>query len=588
MGRFSIKFKLVLLFVLIKLLPLFLISYISYLGILKLGEYFDDTTRYISNSSKEIIFNTANEAIEDSVKNLDKKAQESLERLTFEVANNVADFLYQRDEDINLLSNFDMNQDILQKFYDSKNRNIIVHNKFIYNDKTNLWEPETEIPIQGNKNSQANLVDNNNEFNVINPIVLDKKLIPIYKEISYFNINGLEKYKVSKLNTKLTDVSKKKNTYLKAETFFNEIIKLKKDDIYVSEVIGEYVPSKVIGTFTKEKASQEGITFNGKNHAYAGKENPQGKKFQGIIRFIKPYYKNNIKVGYISLALDHEHIMQFTDTINPTAQNPRANIIDASEGNYAFMWDYEGKNISHIRDYFIYGYDKNTGKGVIPWLSKDIADKFYNSKLPINEFLLNYPKFEEQSLKKKPNIKQLKENGKVPLDCRYLNFAPQCDGWMQVTENGGFGSFIIYWSGVWKLTTAASIPYYTGKYADSKRGFGFVTIGANVDEFHAAANKTKNNIKKILATQNEFMNDLIEENQNQVTTYIKNLITELTVITAIITFIVVLIALWLSNYISSKITNLLIATKKFGKNDFNYRTIVTSNDEIGVLEKSFN
>ena len=149
-----------------------------------------------------------------------------------------------------------MNQDILQKFYDSKNRNIIVHNKFIYNDKTNLWEPETEIPIQGNKNSQANLVDNNNEFNVINPIVLDKKLIPIYKEISYFNINGLEKYKVSKLNTKLTDVSKTQNTYLKAETFFNEIIKLKKDDIYVSEVIGEYVPSKVIGTFTKEKASQ--------------------------------------------------------------------------------------------------------------------------------------------------------------------------------------------------------------------------------------------------------------------------------------------------------------------------------------------
>ena len=64
----------------------------------------------------------------------------------------------------------------------------------------------------------------------------------------------------------------------------------------------------------------------------------------------------------------------------------------------------------------------------------------------INEFLKDYPIFEEQSLSKKPNLKQLKEDGNVGLDCRYLNFAPQCQGWMQITENGGFGSFIINWS----------------------------------------------------------------------------------------------------------------------------------------------
>ena len=91
------------------------------------------------------------------------------------------------------------------------------------------------------------------------------------------------------------------------------------------------------------------------------------------------------------------------------------------------------------------------------------------------------------------NMKQLKELGNVGLDCRYLNFAPQCEGWMQVTQNGGYGSFVINWSGVWKLTTAAAIPYYTGQYANSKRGFGFVTIGASVDDFHAAANETKKN-----------------------------------------------------------------------------------------------
>jgi hypothetical protein len=69
---------------------------------------------------------------------------------------------------------------------------------------------------------------------------------------------------------------------------------------------------------------------------------------------------------------------------------------------------------------------------------------------------------------------------------------------MQLTQNGGYGSFIINWSGVWKLTTAAAIPYYTGQYANSKRGFGFVTIGASVDDFHAAANETKKNVSEIL------------------------------------------------------------------------------------------
>ena len=58
--------------------------------------------------------------------------------------------------------------------------------------------------------------------------------------------------------------------------------------------------------------------------------------------------------------------------------------------------------------------------------------------------------------------------------------------------------FLINWSGVLKLTTAATIPYYTGQYANSKRGFGFVTIGASIDDFHAAANETKKNVSEIL------------------------------------------------------------------------------------------
>ncbi len=82
-----------------------------------------------------------------------------------------------------------------------------------------------------------------------------------------------------------------------------------------------------------------------------------------------------------------------------------------------------------------------------------------------------------------------------------LDNAPQCQGWHEGTEDGGSGSFLILWSGLWKLTTYATIPYYTGMYGKSKRGFGYVTIGANVDDFHKDANITKDRIEEAIARE---------------------------------------------------------------------------------------
>ncbi|PHO17604.1 two-component sensor histidine kinase, partial [Malaciobacter molluscorum LMG 25693] len=587
MKRLSIRVKLILIFIFIKVIPLLFISYIVYKGVIKLDEYLKNNTQYLFNHSKEIILNTANESISDSIKILDKKSQQSLERLSYEIANNIANFLYQRDEDILFLSKIDLNQQVIDEFYNSKKRDIIVHGKYYYDDRTKSYklENETENNYVIRKTS---LKDNQKEFNYIDPKKLNKIKIPIYKEVSFFDLNGKEIYKKTQINPKLLDISKKKNTYINSEDYFYQIKNLKKNEIYVSDVIGQSVNSKIIGIFTKQKAKEVNIKFEPEKYAYAGKENPLGKKFQGIIRFITPVFKNSKKIGYLSLALDHEHIMQFTDTVNPIDKNPLQDISDASDGNYAFMWNYEGKNISHPRDYFIYGYDPKTGKPQMPWLSKDVANKYYKSKKQINEFLKTYPKYENQSLKKQPNIKQIKENGNLGLDCRYLNFAPQCKGWMEVTQNGGFGSFLIHWSNVWKLTTAATIPYYTGKYKNSKRGFGFVTIGANVDEFHAAANETKNDVRKILKEQALNMKEVVDENDSEIKKFINTLINELIFITFIMIIIVIFIALWMSNYITSKIKKLLVGTKKFSQNQLDYRIEKTSEDEIGMLEKSFN
>jgi len=587
MKNLSIRIKLIIIFILIKIIPLILITYIGIEGILSLNKYFVENTEQVYKKNSQLIQSTAHLSIHDSITALDEKSQKSIEKYTVQIAQEVASFLYERDKDLLFLSKLEISQELLQKFYNSKTKDINVAPKYEYNEDKAIWENS-----QNNKTTQLNrksqLKDNEKNFRFINPNKKLTKNIPIYKEVVYFDLNGLELYKVSAINSNKKDISKKENTYIKAENYFEKIKSLKKEEIYVSDVIGSYVGSKIIGTFSKQRAKKANIEFEPKEHAYAGVENPEGKKFDGIVRFITPVFKSGVKIGYISLALDHRHIMEYTDTFNPLDNFDQLNISDGSIGNYAFMWDYEARNISHPRDYFIVGFDPDTGDRVPGWLSKKVYDDFKQSEYKdLNKFLENYPKFDNQSLQNKPNLEQLKK-GEVGLDCRYLNFAPQCKGWMELTQNGGYGSFIIYWSKVWKLTTAATIPYYTGEYKNSKRGFGFVTVGANVDEFHSAANKTKERIEGIIQEQTDEMNRILKEDEKNIKEYIMSLVKELSISTLIMCIIVIYIALWMSNYISKKIAKLIDGTKEFSLNNLDYRIKISSSDEIGKLEKSFN
>ena len=107
MKNMRIKAKLILLFIAVE-------------GAKSLNNYFSQSTESLFTESKTIITNTANTAISDSIAALDKKSQTSMELLSYEVANNVASFLYERDSDILLLSKLNINQKTLQDFYESK------------------------------------------------------------------------------------------------------------------------------------------------------------------------------------------------------------------------------------------------------------------------------------------------------------------------------------------------------------------------------------------------------------------------------------------------------------------------------------
>ena len=330
-------------------------------------------------------------------------------------------------------------------------------------DKTH-WEPVQPLqPAASQVGPEA--PDNRKDFHYSPPTTTGAENRPLYHEMSFVDLTGQEKIKISAtdlLPKRLHNIAQKKNTWCQAETYFAELNSLGPGEIYVSQVIGPYLPSPLIGPYIPARAAKANIPFAPEKAGYAGKENPVGKRFQGIIRWATPVFKGKRKIGYVTLALDHTHIMEFTDHAVPTTQR-FSDISDAGSGNYAFMWDDKGRNISHPRDYFIVGYDPKTGEEATPWISNDLHELWQQSGGSFPWFEQHAPTFHEQSLSKKP-ITALTQSGMLGLDCRYLNFAPQCSGWYSLTQHGGSGSFLIYWSKLWKLTTAAAIPYHTGRY----------------------------------------------------------------------------------------------------------------------------
>ncbi|ACZ13205.1 EAL domain-containing protein [Sulfurospirillum deleyianum] len=584
----NIKTKLIIIFVFIKVIPVILISMIALFGINELYTFLNTNTLAIKKTAQEVVTSTATIAVEDSILALDKKSQNSLEILSTQIAQAVANFLYERDHDLLFLSQSKPNPEMYQTFLETKKRYImdVDTQKYVYDEHEKKWVYQTQNELETYFN-EAKLPDNKREFQRIDPKPFQSKAIPLYKEITFLDLKGNEQIKISSLSPNKVNVAQKSNTYLKAENYFKHLSSLKKNEIYVSEVIGKYIPSRIIGTFSPETAQKAGIAFEPENHAYAGKENPKGKRFEGIIRFVTPVYEGDKKIGYLSLALDHRHIMEFTDTVDPLAYS-KTDIPDAGEGNYAFMWDYKGRNISHARDYFIVGFDEKSGEYATPWLSQDLTNAFNESNVSnIHTFLKSYPLFHEQSLEKKPNLEQIKK-GELGLDCRYLNFAPQCQGWMQLTENSDLGSFIIFWSNVWKLTTAATIPYYTGQYGSTPRGFGFVTIGANVDEFHKAANATKENLEGIVQNKLGEIDTMMTQAEEETSKHVKSVMDELTYSTLLLIFFMILIAMWLSNHLRKRLDALLKGSNEFAKNNLTYHINVESNDEIGILANAFN
>lgn len=589
LANMGLREKLISIFVLIKVLPLVLLGLFAWEASQRLGDAVTERAIQMAEQMRDTQKATGKMATDDAIAALDERSREAIESLTTQTARAVAEFLYDRDADVLRAAQLAPSPASYQQFLNTHVRRLIEHGKYVPAADGKSWVPE-QTAQNSTVTSATPLPDNAKGFHQRAPEDLGHSHHkPLYLEMTFVDPSGQEKVRVvdgKVMKPGLRNVSKPENTYVKAERYFAELKKLKPGEVYVSEVIGPQVPASWIGPNTPAKAKELNKPFEPEKSGYAGLENPVGQHFQGIVRWATPVVSGGAVTGYVTLALDHRHLAQFVNTIRPTDQR-MAPIPDPGSGNYAFIWDFKGRSIVHPRDYFIVGYDPATGEQAVPWMDTDLWAEWKASGKSWTEFVKTIPEFRDQNLKRKPAPESSK-SGSVGLDCRYLNFSPQCHGWFQVTEGGGSGSFTIFFSGLWKLTTAAAIPYYTGQYGQNKRGFGFVTIGANVDDFHRAATESGKRITAMIAASDEKIAESREGLVASIQQHLSYTASMLTGSTIVMVIVVIGIAIWMASILTRKITDMIRGIHAFEGGDLDKRLEVDGKDEMAQLAVSFN
>ena len=571
----SMQTKLVVIFLLVKVIPLVLLTVIAWHQFQILGDVLSEI------------------AVEDSKAALNSSAVKNIERMSTDTANRVAEFLYSRDSDILHVAKLPPGDEVYRTFVESSRHRVIKQGRWVLAPDGKSWvdtEQTPPGPAGVSTNSQNDDLDG---FHAIPKESFEYLSLPTYDEITFIDLNGQELYKAVAADSPKRnhrpdpakkDVSKRENTFVRAETYFPLLKNLKPGEIYVSDVIGAYVGSNYIGMYTPDSVAKAAadrgykIEYKPEEQAFAGKENPNGRRFEGIVRWATPATDEAGRIiGYVTLALNHDHIMEFVDHITPMDER-YTELPSAYDGNYAFIWDYQCRNICHPRHHSIVGFDPETGDPQIPWLESSIYEGWKKSgQKNWFDYVKGKPTFNQQSREKKP-APALTRAGMIGLDGRYLDNAPQCTGWMDLTGDGGSGSFYILWSGLYKLNTAAAIPYYTGQYAPSaankfsRRGFGFVAIGSEREYFTAPAQE--------MGTRLEAS---IDENM-------RGTVNRLIVTTLVLTIAVVFIAIWMAWGISRPIKSMSEIMSRLAIGDMVADDVPERDlgryDEIGLLARS--
>ena len=275
-----------------------------------------------------------------------------------------------------------------------------------------------------------------------------REKVLLYSELAYVDRNGQEQLRIvaGRPSANLRDVSDPRQTTYKQEDYFQQALKLRNGEVWVSRLNGWYVS---------------------RDEQLQGAETPleavQGAPYRGVIRFVTPVYVEDELQGVVVLSLDHRHLMEFTQHISPTDEKYVVFPSYAS-GNYAFMFDDQGWTIAHPKYWDIRGFD--AAGSLVPAYSKETPPETIRAgRIPFNLLTAAFIH---------PNY---------PLAAAAIQRGEA--GVVDTTNIGGSR----------KIMAFAPIFYDQGDYR-ATGVFGGVTIGAEVESFHQPAVATSKLIRR--------------------------------------------------------------------------------------------
>ena len=264
----------------------------------------------------------------------DRQASENLQSRARQIAEDVAQFLGECENDLRLVAALPKDSSTLRTFYKSRNLEI-------WRRAGNAGKPSEE-----------------------------RVTIPIYLSLELIDKNGRQRFVIEGGKELPADryknVSIPSNTDFKSETYFAKTAALKAGQIHVSHLTGFHVGKK----------EQLGSAPDSE-HAQGGRD------YRGVIRFSTPLYDAAGKFnGAVVLSLDHRHLMEFSQHVLPGSVEKTV-FPSYMSGNYAFIFDDEGWIITHPNFWDIRGLYPD-GTPVPPYSSKSSRDEIDKGRIPFN------------------------------------------------------------------------------------------------------------------------------------------------------------------------------------------------------------
>lgn len=412
-------------------------------------------------------------------------AAEKLQMRARQVAEIISDYLYRREDDLRFISHFAHDRQVLLSFWQQR--------------RGQIWEQRRSA------NGTLQQV---------------REWLPIYRSFALIDASGQELLVLKDgqfvSSDQLRNVARPDQTEFKSESYFNEIKKLRPGQIHVTHLNGFHI---------------------NRHQQLAGADEPEdatNSHYNGTIRFGMPLFDKNGRFnGAFVISLDHRHLMEFTQHIDP---GPRFSTIFPSykSGNYAFLFDDQGWIITHPKLWDIRGVD-HQGQLLPPYSTASKPEDVSAGNIPFN---LDYAGFVDPNYPKVAALVRQQHIGVVEL-----------------TNVGGARKIMAY----------APVLYNTGPYR--KYGvFGGITIGYQVDQFQKQA-----------SAGSLLISNKLREYRKQSALFL------------FLTGLLAILAAWLlARGISKPLQQLSDGARRLANGDSGTRVIVRGRDELADLAFSFN